>query len=103
MFHSVINTYYNANEIDYSDACGYERVSHVVFIWFFLGKMITKQLNCSYVNTSYAIYVTSAWVIRTPQSVLQTSVGTDKLQWSLLSSTPIFLSGDHSPSGHPSK
>ena len=47
--------------------------------------------------------VTSVWAIRTPWSALQTSVSANKAWWSMLSGTPIFSSGEYSPTSNPSK
>ena len=41
--------------------------------------------------------VKAVQVIRAPQSALQTSVGTDKVWWSLLLGTSIFPCGEHLP------
>ena len=38
-----------------------------------------------------------------PTQHLQTSVDTDKAQWSLLSGTPISWGREHCPDGHPSR
>ena len=62
---------------------------------------VCARVGCMYV--CMYVYVTAARAIRTPRSALQTSVGTNKAQWSLLSGTPIFSCGEHSSKGHPSK